>query len=94
MEKKLLNVMETSEGRQFVWYLLEGTGAEAGNFNPEPCRNAWYAGRASIGIELLKLMRQTERGTELEFIMRREARQPPAETDQEDFYEQFKEGDD
>lgn len=94
MEKKLLNIMETSEGRIFVWKLLEGTGVDAGNFNPEPCRNAWLAGRASLGVELLNILRNTERGTELEYIMRMEARQPPAEPAQEDFYDQFKEGDD
>lgn len=91
MEKSLLNIMETSEGRSFVWKLLEGTGVEAGNFNPEPCRNAWLAGRASVGVELLNILRDTERGAELEYIMRREARHPPDE-EEDDFYKQFKEG--
>lgn len=92
MEKSLMYIMETSEGRRFVWELLEGTGVEAGNFNPEPCKNAWLAGRASLGVELLNILRSSERGSELEYIMRREARHPPDETVEDDFYKQFKEG--
>lgn len=92
MEKSLLNIMETSEGREFIWELLEGTGVDHGNFNPEPVRNAWLAGRASLGVEVLNILRSTERGAELEYIMRREARHPPDVEIQDDFYQQFKEG--
>lgn len=92
MEQYLLNIMETEGGRKFVWTLLEGTGVDSGAFNPEPCKNAWLAGRASLGVEILSLLRNTERGAELEYIMRREARHPPDEEAEKDFIQQFKEG--
>ena len=92
MEELLLNIMETDTGRKFVWEILEGTGVDTGAFNHEPCKNAWLAGRASLGIEILNLLRNSDRGAELEFIMRREARHPPDSKKQKDFIQKFKEG--
>lgn len=91
MDQYLLNIMEKEEGRKFVWALIDGSGVELGTFNPEPYRNAWLMGRASIGAELLSILRSSERGAELEYIMRREARHPPDE-EGFDFYKQFEEG--
>lgn len=92
MIDRMLDIMETSKGREFIWMLLEYTGADNGGFSTDPYYNAWLAGRASVGAELLRRMRETERGAELEYIMRREARHPPDNEDEEDFYSYFKEG--
>lgn len=92
MEKLLLKLMETEEGREFVFMLLEFSGVDSGSFQPDPYGNAWLIGRASVGAAILEALRNSERGIDLEAIMRREARYPPGEA-QEDFYKQFKEGD-
>ena len=76
-EMLLLNVMKEAEGREFIAELLESTGVDNGNYVTDPQRAVFLNGRASIGIELLRLMRNSERGAELEAIMRREARHPP-----------------
>ena len=76
-EMLMLNVMKDAEGREFIAELLDVTGVDNGNYVTDPQRAVFLNGRASIGIELLHLMRNSERGAELESIMRREARHPP-----------------
>ena len=92
MEELLLNIMETDAGRRFVWEILEGTGVDTGSFVFIREQNSWLAGRASLGIEILNLLRNSDRGAELEYIMRREARHPPDAEKQKDFIQKFKEG--
>jgi len=92
MEELLLKLMETEDGRKFVMKLLEFSGVENGSFQPDPYGNAWLMGRASVGAAILDALRNSERGIDLEAIMRREARYPPDKSE-EDFYRQFKEGD-
>lgn len=82
MEELLLDVMETEKGREFVNGILDLSGVEMCRFNPDPYGNAWQMGRASLGAAIIDALRSSERGLELEYIMRREARHPP--DDQED----------
>lgn len=94
MEDLLLELMETEHGREMVMHLLEFSGVESGSFQPDPYGNAWLMGRASVGAAILDAIRNSERGIDLEAKMRREARHPPDQKEDEDyFYNQFKEGD-
>lgn len=81
MEELLLEVMETEKGRSFINGILDLSGVEMARFNPDPYGNAWQMGRASLGAAILDALRSSERGAELEYIMRREARHPPDERD-------------
>lgn len=87
MEELLNEIMESPRGREFIMKLLDYTGVEQGGFNPDPYGNAWLMGRVSVGAALLNCMRSSERGAELEAIMRREARHPPDSEDWERDYD-------
>lgn len=93
LNKSILEIMEKPNGREFVLDILRLSGVESTAFAPDPHHNAYLCGRKSIGLTLLENIRRTDRGAELEAIMRREARNPPAKEKAEDFYRQFNKGD-
>ena len=50
-------------------------------------------GRRSVGEELLRMLRDdTEKGLQLELLMRQEARDRPKEKRKDEFYDQFEGG--
>ena len=94
LQKAILEIMEEPVGREFVKEILTLCGAEEANFTVDPYHNAYQCGRRSVGLILLENIRRTDRGAELEAIMRREARNPPAKEKADSFYDQFNKGDD
>lgn len=93
IEKSVADAMETAEGRALISDLLKYSGIEEGSFAADPNLNAYISGKRAIGAVLLEAIRSTDRGAELEILMRREARNPPQEK-AKDFYDQFIRGDD
>ena len=80
MLKNLGNVMKTYDGRQFVFELLEMTGAERNDYSFSEIPDKILAGQRSIGLEILNQLRSLPSvdcrdGLLLEYNMRQEARQ-------------------
>lgn len=94
LQEVILEIMEKPAGREFVKEILTLCGAEEANFTVDPYQNAYQCGRRSVGLILLEHIRRTDRGAELEAIMRREARNPPTKDKADSFYGQFNKGDD
>ena len=81
-ENALRWLMNTEEGRQVVFGILELTGAYRTDFSAEENTNLYLAGRRSIGTDLLQEIRRLERegtvnedGLALEYRMLREAKE-------------------
>lgn len=92
LEKSVAEAMETVEGRALIKALLSFSGIEEGSYAADPYLNAYISGKRAVGAVLLEAIRSTDRGAELEVLMRREARNPPKEK-AKDFYDQFITGD-
>ena len=57
MIKHLRKIMETPEGREFIWGLIKkwtSSGADA--FHPDQRSTEWILGRQSLGIEIHDLI--------------------------------------
>lgn len=86
-------VMQTQEGRAFVFALLEYMFTDYPlSFGSESFMG-YQIGRSGVGTELLCLLRErVEDGLQLELAMRQEARDRPRPKREDDFYEQFEGG--
>lgn len=86
----LKNLMDTMDGREFIYSLLEGSGVEEDSFNVQPQIMAYYAGRQSVGRALLKSIRALDEGHHKEYLMREEARaRDKPEKPKDTFFEKF-----
>ena len=80
MLKNLGKVMKSYDGRQFIFELLEMTGAERNDYSVDEIPDKILAGQRSIGLEILNQLRSlptvdAQDGLLLEYNMRYEARQ-------------------
>ena len=55
-------VMNTEEGRQVVFGILELAGADRTDYSAEKNTNLYLAGRRSIGTDILQEVRSLKRG--------------------------------
>jgi len=65
-------IMQREDGRAFICFIMELTGAYSCSYTDEPISNAIQMGRRSIGLDLLNMLRNTDNGLESEFLMLRE----------------------
>lgn len=81
IKELLAHIMATEEGREFIFELLEATGANKyGGITLNSNIVAYTIGRRSIGEELLEVLRNDiDDGLKLELLMRQEARARPKE---------------
>lgn len=77
-EEILSNTLETENGRQLIFEILEMTGInDTAYFTVNGTVNAYYQGKRTVGNELLNKIRGLNDGLEKELLMRREAKARP-----------------
>lgn len=84
------NIMRTVSGRRFISNLLEDSGAEEDGYCGDAMANAYWQGRRSVGVAVLKAVRNLLNGLDYEQQMRIEARArlPSAKTDGDEIYDE------
>lgn len=89
IDQDLKDLMETEGGRRFIYRLLQDCGTDNTALIIDPYASTYHLGRRSVGMDLLKRIRDLPGGWELEWQMRMEARAQPQEKPKRDFYGQF-----
>ena len=62
------SIMATEDGRHFIWRMLQASGVESSDWNPDPIAQAHSIGRSDMGRWVLTEIKQAAFGSYMKMI--------------------------